>query len=323
MATVYFHINPNPTQENILNSALVDYDSSRVIKAGVSITDFIKRVKDRNQESETFFGMNGIKKNGKRSISLFNIRPKLKNGKKTMATVELSAEGKQLFADLNIYTLSEERQQALIDAVNQKQLRYHMTNPEPGEGKCRIICSDLDDYFKIVDFVSDIDALVAKSSGGARIATQLYEMNEVDENQFLATASTYKIAIDTKNQRLLNNFRVLLAADDIDHIITKGWSDEYKTLCHDDEKKEKSRREHVVPCVRIHNRVIEMFQSGSTVEEVADFIENHLVIVMISDIERVRVDITLGLQNDMPQNWNWGDDIYARLDKADIKWKMI
>jgi hypothetical protein len=294
---------------------------NRNSEAGISIHLFNDKCVANGYSPDFYLNKENTK--GVSSINNYSVR-----GKKIISPVELTAKDKQLRADINIYSLSTERQNALLEEMSAKNFSYEHTGETKGKGsdkgKCRIKCKDLDQFFEIVDAVANIDELVAKSSGGGvRIATQLCELSEADENHFLSTAATYKVAIETKNQRLLNNFRTLLGADSIDHMITKGWSDEYKTLCHDDEKQEKSRREHVVPCVRIHNRVIEMFQSGSTIEEVAEFIEKHLVIVMISDRQRIHVDNTLSLRDSMPENWTWGDDIYARLTAASITWQKI
>lgn len=300
-------------------------DVNRNQKAGISIHLFNEMANKLGYEVS--FYLNKETKHGVKSINCYDVKG-TNNGKPIVSPVSLACDGNQLRADINIYSLNAERREALLSEVDSRGFIYEHSgkSKDKGEdkGKCRIKCETLDNFFEVVDFVGSIDALVTKGSGGSRIATQLVSLEDADKNHFLSTASIYKVAVETKNQRLLNNFRTLLGADSVDHLITKGRSYEYDTLCdHDDVEKEKSRREHVVPCVRIHNRVIEMAQNGHSVEEIAKFIEDHMIIVMISDRERFQVDVTLGYRDSMPENWNWGDDVYERLTKAGIKWKMI
>lgn len=301
-------------------------DVNRNQKAGISIHLFADMAKKFGYEVS--FYLNHENKHGVRSINCYDVKG-TNNGKSIVSPVSLACDGDQLRADVNIYSLNSERRTALLSEVESRGFIYEHSGESRGngadKGKCRIKCDTLDNFFEVVECVGSIDALVAKSSGGGvRIATQIVSLEEADKNHFLSTAAIYKVAVETNNQRLLNNFRTLLGADAVDHLITKGKSHEYDVLCdHDDAEKEKSRREHVVPCVRIHNKVIEMAQNGHSIEEIAKFIEDHMIIVMISDRQRIHVDETLGYRDSMPENWNWGDNVYERLDKAGISWYTI
>jgi hypothetical protein len=48
-------------------------------------------------------------------------------------------------------------------------------------------------------------------------------------------------------------------------------------------------------------------------------IEANLVIIKITNEERVMLDVTLGLRTTMPTDWVFGDDIYARFAAGNIE----
>lgn len=85
--------------------------------------------------------------------------------------------------------------------------------------------------------------------------------------------------------------------------------------------KGKGHREHVVPCVMIQVQAYKMFTNGYTVEDVSKMIKDNLIIVYITKEEQEKLDNELKLKRTMPNNWNFGDNPYARLELANIKVK--
>lgn len=81
-------------------------------------------------------------------------------------------------------------------------------------------------------------------------------------------------------------------------------------------------REHVVPRALIAHKVHAMFAAGASNTEVATYIQEHIKIVEISEEEARRLDhkANFGLKTKMPEGWEPGGDIYARLAAAGIEW---
>ena len=73
-------------------------------------------------------------------------------------------------------------------------------------------------------------------------------------------------------------------------------------------------REHIVPCSLIRNHANKMYNDQATITEVANMIDKHLRIVMISHEEAKYIDNDLGLKEVMPNGWEFGEgDPLARL----------
>lgn len=85
------------------------------------------------------------------------------------------------------------------------------------------------------------------------------------------------------------------------------------------------RREHVIPCVMIVRACHEMLSREASDEDIAAFIRQHLKIIHVTHEEARRLDSVnaLGLRQSMPENWQFGDDPYARLQAAGIEWEPI
>lgn len=84
-------------------------------------------------------------------------------------------------------------------------------------------------------------------------------------------------------------------------------------------------REHVVPCVLLRDKCVELFEKDSaTIEEVADFLKRHVVIVEISPSQQHCLDASKskggrGLKHCMPTGWEFESGcIFARLHDANI-----
>ena len=62
-----------------------------------------------------------------------------------------------------------------------------------------------------------------------------------------------------------------------------------------------------------------MFEAGSSVDEVANMISQHLRIAIVTPEEAKHMDQTLGLKEVMPKGWEFGvGDPLARLHAAGI-----
>ncbi len=83
-------------------------------------------------------------------------------------------------------------------------------------------------------------------------------------------------------------------------------------------------REHVVPCVYLRDECLRRYEIGVGVEEIADFLQRHVVIVEISKMQQKHLDGSirsghLGLKNKMPKGWAPDRDcIFQRLHEAKI-----
>jgi hypothetical protein len=58
-----------------------------------------------------------------------------------------------------------------------------------------------------------------------------------------------------------------------------------------------------------------------SVTEIAQMIKNNLAIVLITNEEAELLDNEMDMQTSMPENWKFGDNVFARLDVASIKLK--
>jgi hypothetical protein len=165
-------------------------------------------------------------------------------------------------------------------------------------------------FWELVAILEDIEGIVARSRG---IATKVFTKEEDETDKFEKIAGRYYYAIENKDQELLDIARGLLSGDSIDRIITRGESVE--------RTEDDSYREHIVPCILIHNEAIRMVLAGSARAEVAQMIATNLAIVRITNAQADLLDKTLKLRTTMPEGWNFGDDVFARLNVAKIQLK--
>ena len=103
--------------------------------------------------------------------------------------------------------------------------------------------------------------------------------------------------------------RGFLGYDKVDSFITVG-----KSVV-----RSANYREHVVPCDYLTNAAVEMIEAGAKNTEVAAMLKANLMIVIIDEQERRRLDFELGLQTTMPEGWKIGDDPLERLYAAGIE----
>ena len=158
---------------------------------------------------------------------------------------------------------------------------------------------DIEYFLEIAAWISTLDPIIKAESRAVKLFDKKYSPRMI--------AKRYFFAIENEDQQLLDQARGLLGADEFDADIALN-----------DPLETDSYREHVVPCIFIHNTVIQMILDGKSLIEVAHFIKSHLFIVHITKQQREYIDFELGLQTSMPDNWQVGDDVFARLRAAGI-----
>ena len=179
--------------------------------------------------------------------------------------------------------------------------------------KCITINFDgdiLENFWIIVGIIEGIETIVRKVRGQA-IKPIPREISE--RNIFEKIAKRFKYFIDSEDGFGLENTRALLEGDSIDHLITIGESV--------NRTKENTYREHIVPCILIYNQAVIMTMEKRSVTEIAQMIKNNLAIVLITNEEADKLDNELDMQTSMPEGWQFGDDVFARLKVAGIKLK--
>lgn len=165
-------------------------------------------------------------------------------------------------------------------------------------------------FWNLVATVEDIAGIVARQRGTAR---KVFTREVAEQNIFEKIAKRYRFAIDNEDQGMLDLARDLLEGDSINHLITIGESVNRTA--------DNTYREHIVPCVMLHNHVIDLTLDNTPYTEVAQVIKQNLAIVLVTPQEASVMDSDLGLKTTMPEGWQFGDSIFARLDAAGIKRK--
>ena len=86
---------------------------------------------------------------------------------------------------------------------------------------------------------------------------------------------------------------------------------------------EKLHAEHVIPNNMVFSRLVELADSGSSDEELASFLRESCIVVVITKKEAHTLDSVIGgLKTDMPEGWTWGDDPLLRLKAAGINLEL-
>jgi len=134
------------------------------------------------------------------------------------------------------------------------------------------------------------------------------------EAYFLEIATLIKFCVDNSLLWPLKNWRKTMGFDDVDDLIVIGNSptgrlDRY--------------REHVVPVSLIKEEAIKLAEKGAPERVIADFIQHHLYVVLISRSEAELLNATideggLSLKTSMPEGWVVGCDPLERLKVAGI-----
>jgi len=168
----------------------------------------------------------------------------------------------------------------------------------------------LENFWVLVGIIESIETIVRKVRGQA-IKPIPREVSE--RNIFEKIAKRFKYFIDSEDGFGLENTRSLLEGDSIDHLITIGESV--------NRTKENTYREHIVPCIMIYNQAVTMTMEKASITEVAQMIKTNLAIVLITNEEANLLDNEMDMQTTMPEGWNFGDSIFARLTSAQIQLK--
>ena len=168
----------------------------------------------------------------------------------------------------------------------------------------------LENFWIIINTIESIETIVKKVRGQA-IKPIPKEVSE--RNIFEKIAKRFKYFIDSEDGFGLENTRALLEGDSIDHLITIGESV--------NRTKDNTYREHIVPCILIYNQAVTMTMEKRSVTEIAQMIKNNLAIVLITTEEAAKLDYELDMQTSMPEDWKFGDDVFARLKVAGIELK--
>jgi hypothetical protein len=168
----------------------------------------------------------------------------------------------------------------------------------------------LENFWIIINTIESIETIVKKVRGQA-IKPIPREVSE--RNIFEKIAKRFKYFIDSEDGFGLENTRALLEGDSIDHLITIGESV--------NRTKDNTYREHIVPCILIYNQAVTMTMEKRPVTEIAQMIKNNLAIVLITTEEAAKLDYELDMQTSMPEDWKFGDDVFARLKVAGIELK--
>lgn len=166
----------------------------------------------------------------------------------------------------------------------------------------------LNTFITLVELMENIEGIIARERGQA---IKVFTKEIAEREIWLKIAKRYRNAIDNEDQLQLDNSRLMLEGDGIDHLIIIGKSKKW-TL-------EDSYREHVVPCILIHNKIVQMTLDNASLTDVAHFVKTNLAIVLIHNDEAKKLDVDLGLRTSMPAGWNWGDSIFARLAMGNVE----
>jgi hypothetical protein len=165
-------------------------------------------------------------------------------------------------------------------------------------------------FWELVEIIEGIETIVKKKRTHA---VKPFSKEVCEQNLFEKIAKRYYNAHHDEDGYALSNHRLALEGDSTDHILVIGKSVNWTP--------ENSYREHVVPCVLVHNEAYEMTKAGASMAEVAQMIKQHLAIVLITNEEAELLDYELGLQTTMPEGWEFGQDVFARLKVAGIQLK--
>ena len=134
------------------------------------------------------------------------------------------------------------------------------------------------------------------------------------KDYYLEIARLVKFCVENNLKWPLKNWRKTLGFDDVDDLIVIGSSPNGAI---------ERYREHVVPAVLIKEESVKLAERGAPAHVIADFIQHHLYIVLISRSEAALLDRVLdegglSLKTSMPEGWVLGCDPLDRLKAAGI-----
>ena len=194
---------------------------------------------------------------------------------------------------------NEENAQIIFDG------NQHLDPYMKGKG-CWFACEDADELLAVATEVKNFILTEGLTRQGRNRKRQT-----TDEGYFEGVATIIKAAVDAGFWHVLD--RGALGFDAHDGLITLG-----KSAAVLADPAAAQWREHLVPCTMIIERAVELFEEGATIPTVAQMVKENLAIVVITAAEAKKVDALY--QTTMPEGWNWGDSVFARLDALNIKY---
>ena len=156
--------------------------------------------------------------------------------------------------------------------------------------------TNMDDFFDLASMIENIDDIVGNSRRSYSSISR--------EGFFIKTAAAMKAMLDLGMPGMMTR----VAFDKIDDVIALNEKTEVNNY-----------REHIVPCVMIIEEAFRMFdEDDASVAEVAVMIQQNLFIVHIPAEKAREIDVDLKLKTTMPEGWKFGDNVFARLDAANV-----
>jgi len=174
------------------------------------------------------------------------------------------------------------------------QLRFHKDLATP------------EDFRTLIDLIQNEFDHVIETPNTEGLSV---EVSFKKDGFFVTAAEQIQMAVEKGRPAMLD--RAVLGFDQVDEFIKMGRSTKWTPI--------NNWREHVVPCKMIIDHAVKMIVEGYSITEIATMISNNLKIIEISREEQRYLDHDLKLQTTMPDGWEFGDDIYARLKEANIK----
>lgn len=253
-----------------------------------------------------------VKHNGEKGF--FHLRVMTNNGNIEVVIRSNTRVGKEFF----IYQVAEGKNESrLIEIENALQGAslpvLDRSLPHARNNAVNVEIDEVDPigtFYKVVDAVEELN-ITSNASRGKRLTGERGDI-------YLAMAEVLQTAWRHNVNELLGRGCGLF--DRYDRDITIGYS---KAGVQQEAQGKAAYREHVVPCVMLEDEAIRMYDSGCSIEQVAEMIRNNLFIVRVSDSEREYIDFELGLQVSMPEGWKFGDDPFARLTAGSVAWDRI
>jgi hypothetical protein len=190
------------------------------------------------------------------------------------------------------------------DNVNAPIIRDAFEEAAPNNKGAYFLTSNPDDLLDIATRVRDY----ILENGLTRVGRRAKAKTD-DAGYFEKTAQIIELAVQIGHWDILE--RGGLGFDAHDGLITIG-----KSAAVLADPTTATWREHLVPCVMLKDRAVEMFQDGATVPQVAQMLKENLAILIITQDEAKLVDSKY--QTVMPEGWQWGDSVFARLDAMGV-----
>jgi len=218
-----------------------------------------------------------------------------------LLSVAIMGEGSDELAPIVKDILTEEGYVNLTP--NQKNPRYEYS---------------LERFKFVYNLLTNHDAL--EDAIGGRLTPRLFK-KEYSPAKILGR---YLFAFKRQDQDMLDGARDLLGADNYD-----------KDIALNEKSKIRDYREHVVPCIHLHceiiNRIQEEIKEAQKVDlpnlihpqamrELENLIQDNLKIAYIATKDAEFLDHEMKLRTTMPEGWEWGDSVTARLDENNIKY---